>query len=76
MMLEKKEMGALLRDYLTRLSSQHREIIDLFYYHEKSIAEVAAITGIPSNTVKTRMSNARRRLAAMLRAAGITQAWA
>jgi RNA polymerase sigma-70 factor (ECF subfamily) len=43
-------------------------VIDLVYYHGKSIAEVAQILGIPENTVKTRMHHARKRLAAWLEA--------
>jgi len=39
---------------LTQLSPAHREIIDLVYYHEKSIGEVAEIIGVPQNTAKTR----------------------
>jgi RNA polymerase sigma-70 factor (ECF subfamily) len=59
---------------LAKLSAKHREVIDLVYYHEKSIAEVAQIVGIPSNTVKTRMFSARRHLARLLMAAGIKRA--
>jgi RNA polymerase sigma-70 factor (ECF subfamily) len=72
--LQKKDMGAILRRCLTKLSPNHREIIDLVYYHERSIAEVAKIVGIPGNTVKTRMFSARRRLARLLKAAGIKRA--
>jgi DNA-directed RNA polymerase specialized sigma24 family protein len=57
-----------LRNCLTRLSREHREIIDLVYYHEKSVPEVAEIVGIPRNTVKTRMSDARNKLAQLLAA--------
>jgi RNA polymerase sigma-70 factor (ECF subfamily) len=32
-MLAKKHEGKVLRDALTNLSSDHREIIDLVYYH-------------------------------------------
>ena len=53
--LAKKEKGSLLRQCLTKLSADHREIIDLVYYHEKSVEEVAEIVGIPEATVKTRM---------------------
>ena len=74
--LAKKDKGAVLRQCLTRLSAEHREIIDLVYYHEKSIAEAAAIVGIPDNTVKTRMFCARKHLARLLRAAGIRHAMA
>jgi RNA polymerase sigma-70 factor, ECF subfamily len=69
--LEKKDKSAMIRKCLTGLSAEHREIIDLVYYHEKSVEEVAEIVGIPENTVKTRMFYARKRLAELLKAAGI-----
>ena len=55
-----------LRACLSQLSPDHREIIDLVYYHDKTIEEVAAIVGVPKNTVKTRMFYARKRLAQLL----------
>jgi RNA polymerase sigma-70 factor (ECF subfamily) len=73
--LEKKDKGALIRKCLVGLSADHREIIDLVYYHEKSVEEVAEIVGIPENTVKTRMFYARKRLAELLKAAGIERGW-
>lgn len=66
MALEKTDRSALLRGCLEQLSLAHREIIDLVYYHEKSIEEAAAITGIPAATVKTRMFYARKQLAALV----------
>jgi len=69
-----KHRGEILRQCLTRLSREHREIIDLVYYHEKSVQEVADIIGIPGNTVKTRMFYARRKLSEMLGAQGIVEA--
>ena len=42
-MMQKQERASVLRDCLTQLSPAHREIIDLVYYHEKSIEEVAEI---------------------------------
>jgi RNA polymerase sigma-70 factor (ECF subfamily) len=65
------QRGALLRRCLAQLSPAHREIIDLTYYHERTVEEVAAIVGIPAATVKTRMFYARRQLAEHLRAAGV-----
>src|SRR3954463_3688839 len=35
--LEKKDKGEILRKALGALSAEHREIIDLVYYHEKSV---------------------------------------
>jgi RNA polymerase sigma-70 factor, ECF subfamily len=61
--LQEKNRGELLRQALTRLSPEHREIIDLVYYHEKSLDECAQILGIPAATVKTRMFYARKKLA-------------
>jgi RNA polymerase sigma-70 factor (ECF subfamily) len=69
--LDAAQRSAILRQCLARLSPAHREIIDLVYYHEKSVEEVAAIVGAPAATVKTRMFYARRKLAEALRAAGI-----
>jgi RNA polymerase sigma-70 factor, ECF subfamily len=73
--LDKKDKGAIIRKCLTGLSAEHREIIDLVYYHEKSVEEVAEIVGIPENTVKTRMFYARKKLAELLKAAGIERGW-
>jgi RNA polymerase sigma-70 factor (ECF subfamily) len=73
--MQKKDTGEVLRKCLTALSPEHREIIDLVYYHEKSVEEVAEIVGIPENTVKTRMFYARKKLAEELKAAGIERGW-
>ncbi len=64
--IEKKRDCAALRSCLSRLAPDHCEVIDLVYYHEQSIAEAAAILGIPQSTVKTRMFYARRKLAQLL----------
>jgi RNA polymerase sigma-70 factor, ECF subfamily len=65
--LQEKNRGELLRQALTRLSPEHREVIDLVYYHEKSVDEVAEILAVPPATVKTRMFYARKNLAALVR---------
>ena len=67
--LEKKNRDEMLRAALTRLSAEHKEIIDLVYYHEKSVDECAQIIGVPSGTVKTRMFYARKKLAELVQAA-------
>jgi RNA polymerase sigma-70 factor (ECF subfamily) len=73
--LEKKEKSEVIRKCLGGLSAEHREIIDLVYYHEKSVEEVAEIVGIPEATVKTRMFYARKKLAELLKAQGIERGW-
>ena len=73
--LAKKDKSAVIRKCLEGLSADHREIIDLVYYHEKSVEEVAEIVGIPENTVKTRMFYARKKLPELLKAAGMERGW-
>jgi RNA polymerase sigma-70 factor (ECF subfamily) len=72
---QKRDKSGLLRDCIHRLSVDHREVIDLVYYQEKSVEEVAEIVGIPENTVKTRMFYARKKLSEMLQAAGVDRGW-
>jgi RNA polymerase sigma-70 factor, ECF subfamily len=64
--LQKKDRAEVLRRSLTRLSPEHGEVIDLVYYHGKSVKEVAEIIGIAEATVKTRMFYARKKLAALV----------
>jgi RNA polymerase sigma-70 factor, ECF subfamily len=63
-----KDRSAQLRSCLAQMSREHREVIDLVYYHEKSVEEVAEIIQLPKNTVKTRMFYARKRLGELLSA--------
>ena len=73
--LAKKDKAAVLRECLSKLSADHREIVDLVYYHEKSVEEVAGIVGIPEATVKTRMFYARKKLSELLKEQGIDRGW-
>jgi RNA polymerase sigma-70 factor, ECF subfamily len=63
LVLHNKNQAELVRHSLARLSPEHGEVIDLVYYHGKSVREVAEIVGVAEATVKTRMLYARRRLA-------------
>ena len=72
-MIENRQKTEILRKCLAQLSPTHREVIDLVYYHEKSIDEVAEITGVPQNTVKTRMFYARKRIAELMTNQGIAR---
>jgi len=70
----REQARATIRRSLTQLSLAHREIVDLVYYHERSIEDVAAIVGIPVSTVKTRMFYARKHLGELLSSQGISTA--
>jgi RNA polymerase sigma-70 factor (ECF subfamily) len=63
------ELSLLGRDRLARLanavaalSPEQRAVIELTFVEHCSYAEIAEITGVPVNTVKTRMFHARKRL--------------
>jgi RNA polymerase sigma-70 factor (ECF subfamily) len=69
--IDDRDRSAVVRQCLLQLSTLHREVLDLVYYHEKSVGEIAEIVGAPVNTVKTRMFYARKRMQTMLEAAGV-----
>ena len=69
--LDRRNTSAILRACVAKLSPAHREIINLVYYHEKSVEEAGDIIGIPQSTVKTRMFYARKQLADLLKGAGV-----
>ena len=69
LVLQKKNQAELVRHSLVRLSPEHGEVIDLVYYHGKSVREVAEIVGVAAATVKTRMFYARKKLAELFEAA-------
>jgi len=66
--LQEKRRRELLRKALAKLSPEHSEVIDLVYYHGKSVKEAAEIVGVGEATVKTRMFYARRKLASLVAA--------
>ena len=69
-LIEQEDRRMRMRACLAQLSPLHREVIDLVYYHEKSIEEVAQIVDAPIGTVKTRMFYARNHLARLIKATG------
>ena len=71
----KADKATAIRRCLDGLSTDHREVIDLVYYQDKSVKEVAEIVGIPENTVKTRMFHARQKLSILMGEAGIDRGW-
>ena len=73
--VQKIERSAILQDCLKQLSIAHRQVVDLVYYHDQSIEEVAQIIGVPQNTVKTRVFHARKRIAELMAARGVDRAW-
>lgn len=73
--LQKSGKAAVMRACLEKLTLEHREVIDLVYYHERTVEEVSVILGVPANTVKTRMFYARKKLSELLAASGVDRGW-
>ena len=71
----KEDKAAALRGMVNALSEEHRTVVDLAYYHSKSVSEIAEILSIPVATVKTRMFYARKKLGEALQAAGFERGW-
>lgn len=51
---------------ISKLSDKHRQVIELVYFKELSVKEVAKVLNISDNTVKTRMFYARNKLKSIL----------
>jgi len=66
-----KDRNALVQACLSQLSTAHQDVIDLIYFQEKSVEDVARIVGAPASTVKTRVFYARHRMAELLNSAGL-----
>jgi RNA polymerase sigma-70 factor (ECF subfamily) len=60
--LNHQRLSEALRQAMTSLSSEHRAVVDLTYFHGMGYREIADVVGCPVDTVKTRMFHARRRL--------------
>ena len=75
MVSQKLDKGAAIKRCMASLSRDHRVILELIYYHEKSMEEVADILDIPKNTVKTRCFHARKQLSEKMVAQGLDRGW-
>jgi RNA polymerase sigma-70 factor (ECF subfamily) len=65
------DVAVTIARLMERLSVDHRIVLQLAYFQEFSVSQIAEILDCPENTVKTRMFYARQRLKALLEAEGI-----
>ena len=64
--LDRRQQDARVREALTKLTPEHRAVMELTFFHGFSYYDIARILDCPENTVKTRMFHARRRLKRLL----------
>ncbi|MEH6469932.1 MAG: sigma-70 family RNA polymerase sigma factor [Halopseudomonas sp.] len=68
-----EQLRSLLRQTIARLSDEHREVVELTFFHGCSYKEVADILQCPENTVKTRMYHAKAKLKPWLTNLGLAE---
>ncbi len=56
------QVSAITQRAVAALTQEHQEILRLVFYEELPYDEIAALLGIPVNTVKTRVYYAKQRL--------------
>jgi RNA polymerase sigma-70 factor (ECF subfamily) len=64
--IHREEIDSQLRRCIATLPREQAQLIDLHYFHGVSLKEAERLTGVPINTIKTRMFLARRKLARMM----------
>ncbi len=57
---------------LSRLTSEHRQMITLAHFQGLALSEIASLTGLPLGTVKSRLHYATRSLRLALEELGVT----
>ena len=55
-----------VRDALKRLDDEHREVIELYYFNQLSVSEIASMLQKSVNTVKSQLRRGREKLRTML----------
>jgi RNA polymerase sigma-70 factor (ECF subfamily) len=68
---DRRKLQRSLQRALGKLSTEHRDVVELTFFHGCSYAEIAAIVDCPENTVKTRMYHAKKQLQGLLVEAGV-----
>ncbi|MCU0464432.1 MAG: sigma-70 family RNA polymerase sigma factor [Anaerolineae bacterium] len=61
--------SAQVKQAIAKLSLEHREVLDMVYYDERSSQETADLLGIPLGTLKSRLSRAKTALRRILQSA-------
>ena len=64
--IQREEADEYLRRCVAALPPKQGRLVELHYFHDVSLKDAAAMTGLPLNTVKTRLFLARKKIALML----------
>jgi len=58
----RREEHAHLMEGISSLSEKNRQVVMLFYFAQKSIREISALLALPEGSVKSRLSESRKKL--------------
>lgn len=61
---DEQDLAARVALALEKLSDEHREVLVLCYFEERSVQEASALLGVPAGTVKSRLFYAREKFQA------------
>ncbi len=64
--MEADEMRNELRTFLNRLPDEQKNTLFLYYYEQRSIDEIAALSGCTANTVKSRLNYGKKKMRHMI----------
>ncbi|WP_026569635.1 MULTISPECIES: sigma-70 family RNA polymerase sigma factor [Sediminibacillus] len=67
----KKSESEEMKNIMFSLPASYREVIYLYYYKDLAITEIAEVTGLNLNTVKTRLRRGKQRLKNLLEEAEV-----
>lgn len=65
--LEQKEISRLVQELLNVLPDKQRVCVNMYYFQEMSIKEIADCAGCSENTIKSRLSYAKKKIQANLK---------
>ena len=68
---DRETLKQALKNALSKLSPEHRDVVELTFFHGCSYQEIAEIVDCPQNTVKTRMHHAKKQLMGLMVEAGL-----
>lgn len=69
--IDEKYRNKILQDVMNELENEDQEILQLRFQQEMSIREIAAITGLPEGTVKSRIFYLLKKMAKQLKSNSI-----
>lgn len=68
------ELVQALEQAFEQLSSRHREVLELKFYHGLKMAEISEVLAVPLGTVQSRLYHAKQEMRRLLKKEGIDHA--